>query len=98
MMTLPTTPNHNSSRKLQWLSGILVTLLVAAVIGLVTTIQQIQELRTTQVLMGKDVDVNTEWIADWSAVLKVPERDQKQDSNIEELKRRVRILENQRQR
>lgn len=78
--------NHNS-RLWKWCSGILATLLVAAVIALVRgrmdTIRQIEHLRTVQVLMDKElkelkagpVNDHTQWIADWYAVLKVPERE-----------------------
>ncbi len=84
--------NHNH-RFWKWVRGILGVLLVTAVVGLVGTIRQVQHLRTTQDLMGKVVEKNTKWIADWYAVLRVPERDQRQDSAIEELTRRLRALE-----
>lgn len=89
-----------NGRVWKWVSGVLGVLLVAAIVGLVTSIRKIERVETTQELMGEDVATNTQWIADWSAVLRVPERDQKQDSDIEalkqqgeELKRRLTVLE-----
>ena len=86
------TVNHNS-RFWKWCSGILGALLVTAVVALAGTIRQMEHLKTTQEEMAKDVEANAQWIDDWSAVLKVPERDQRQDSAIEELRRRLAILE-----
>lgn len=86
-------PQDHNHRFWKWIGGVLSVLLVTAVVALVGTIRQIEHLRTTQELMAKDVAKNTKWIADWSAVLRVPERDQKQDSDIEELKRRLTTLE-----
>ncbi len=63
-------------------------------------IRVVGELEVRQERMGEDVAVNARWIADWYAVLRVPERDQSQDSAIEELirqyeevTRRLRMLE-----
>lgn len=91
--------NHNH-RFWKWVTGILGTLLVVAVVTIAGTIKQIERLQTRQDRMGEDVETNTKWIADWYAVLKVPERDQHQDSAIEELTRqyeevtrRLRVIE-----
>ncbi len=103
--------NHNH-RFLKWLSTVLGMLLVAAVIALVSTIKQhgvaVAQLQTTVKLIveetipavQKDADKSTKKWEDWAFVLKVPERDQRQDSAIEELThqheetaRRLRILE-----
>lgn len=85
--------NHSNGRVWKWCSGVLGILLVAAIVGLVDTIKQIEHLETTQELMGKNVEANAKWIRDWSNVLRVPERDQRQDSNIEDIMRRVALLE-----
>jgi len=85
--------NNNNNRLWKIASGILASLLVVAVIALINNGQRITELRTTQVLMAVTVDGNAQWIRDWSTVLRVPERDQRQDSAIEELLRRVASLE-----
>jgi len=55
--------------------------------------RQIATLETKQVAMGKTVDAHEQWIDDWYNKLQVPERDQRQDSNIEELQRRLFVLE-----
>ena len=86
--------NHNN-RFWKRCSGILATLFVAAVVALAGTIRQIEHLKTTQEEMAKDVEANAKWIDDWSNVLRVPERDQRQDSAIEELRRRLTTLERQ---
>ena len=57
------------------------------------TIKQIEKLQTTQEMMIRSIDVNAQWIRDWSTVLRVPERDQRQDSELEELERRLNMLE-----
>ena len=72
----------------KWVAGVLGTLLVAAVVSLGTMIRTVGELQVRQRIMGEDVAKNAQWIADWYAVLRVPERDQSQDSDIEELTRR----------
>lgn len=88
--------NHNG-RFWRWVAGVLGTLLVAAVVALFSTMRQtgatLVKLDTRQELMNLAVTKNTKWIADWYAVLKVPERDQHQDSAIEENARRIRVLE-----
>ncbi len=89
------TPNRNSSRLWKWISGVLGGLLTVSIIGTISTIRQIEHLQTTQLLMNQAVGVNAQWIRDWSAVLKVPERDQRQDSAIKELERRLDMLEQQ---
>jgi len=66
---------------------------LSTIVGLIGTIKKIEHLETTQGLMGKDVNANAQWIRDWANVLRVPERDQRQDSAIEELKRRLTALE-----
>jgi len=82
------------------MAGILGTLLVAAIITLGSMIRTVGELQVRQRIMGEDVESNARWIADWYSVLRVPERDQSQDSAIEELirqyeevSRRLGILE-----
>ena len=82
-----------NGRLWKWISGVLSVLLVAAIVGLAGTIKQIEHLETTQELMGKAVEDNAQWIRDWSNVLRVPERDQRQDSNIGDIMRRLAILE-----
>ncbi len=82
-----------NNRLWKWLSGILAVLLTASIIGAIGTLRQIQDIQTTQLLMGKTVIENAKWIRDWSTVLRVPERDQRQDSDIVELKRRMSSLE-----
>ena len=84
----------------KWVAGVLATLLVAAVVSLVSMIRTVGELEVRQRIMGEDVEANADWIADWYSVLRVPERDQRQDSDIEEIvrqyeevTRRLRILE-----
>ena len=83
----------NNHRFWKWVSGILTVVVVAEGGLLVKTDRQIVALDTKQVAMGIAVSANAQWIRDWSTVLRVPERDQKQDSNIEELKRRLFVLE-----
>ena len=77
-----TAVDHNN-RFWKWLVGVLGTLLVAAILSLMSTIRQtaiaIERLQTRQDLMGEDVRTTTQWIADWYTVLRVPERDQSQD-------------------
>lgn len=75
------------------MTGVLGVLLVTAVVALVGTIKQVAHLQTTQELMGKAVAANAQWIRDWYNELRVPERDQRQDSAIEELTRRLIVLE-----
>ncbi len=82
----------NNNRLWNWVSGVLCVLLAVSIIGALGTLRQIQKLVTTQVLMGEAVAANAQWIRDWHTVLKVPERDQRQDSDIDELKRRVDTL------
>ena len=84
---------HPNGRIWKWVSGVLGVLLVTAVVGLVAAIKQMERVATTQESMGKDVEANAQWIRDWSSVLRVPERDQAQDSAIEELRRRLALLE-----
>ncbi len=84
---------NNNQRFWKWITGILGVLLVTAIASLVGTIKQIEHLQTTQELMGKAVAANAQWIRDWYNELRVPERDQRQDSAIEELTRRVAVLE-----
>ncbi len=91
-------PHNHNGRFWKWVAGVLGVLLVAAIVGLVASIRKMERVQTTQEIMGKDVATNKKWIADWSAVLKVPERDQRQDSNIEELTRRLTALERRGQR
>lgn len=97
--------NHNS-RFWKWITGVLGILLVTAAGAMVRSeikhaeemgeiLKQMEGLRTTQVIMGEQADKSTQWIEDWSLVLKVPERDQRQDSAIEELRRRIVALEKQ---
>jgi len=96
MADVPTSESHrhtNNHRFWKWVSGVLGVLLVASVIALIRSDRQITELKTTQIMMGQAVETNAQWIRDWSTVLRVPERDQKQDSNIEELQRRLFVLE-----
>lgn len=94
-----TTLNHNSNRKLQLIIGILATLLipllVAGALEVLSTFRRIEGMRVTGISTSQLAAENAKWIRDWSGVLRVPERDQKQDSNIEELKRRMEMLENQ---
>lgn len=78
---------NNNNRFWKWCSGILGALLVTAIVALAGTIKQMEHLKTTQEEMAKDVEANAKWIDDWSNVLRVPERDQRQDSAIEELRR-----------
>lgn len=86
---------HNSNQRFwKWVSGVLSVLLVAAVVALIGTIKQIEHIETTQEAMGKAVAANAQWIRDWYNELRVPERDQRQDSAIEELTRRLTMLEN----
>ena len=85
--------NHNQQRFWKWVSGVLGLLLVTSIIALMGTIRQIEHLQTTQLLMGKEVAANAKWIRDWYNKLRVPERDQRQDSAIEELTRRLVVLE-----
>lgn len=87
---------NNHHRVWKWVSGVLGVLLSVSVVGLVGTIREIVELHTTQVAMGRAVEANAQWIRDWSTVLRVPERDQRQDSAIEDLSRRIRRLESPR--
>ena len=89
------TRNYNQ-RFWKWLTGILGVLLVTAIISLLGMIKQIEHLRTTQESMAKEVDKNAQWIRDWYNELRVPERDQRQDSAIEELTRRLTALEERR--
>ena len=95
--------NHNH-RFWKGVIGVLSILLAGAVFGLVRSeikraedlgevLKQMEGLRTTQVLMGQQADKSTTWIEDWSSVLKVPERDQRQDDNIEQHERRLTALE-----
>lgn len=86
---------HNH-RFWKWVSGVLGVLLTTAIIALIGTIKQVEHLRTTQVLMGEAVAENAQWIRDWYNELRVPERDQRQDSAIEELTRRLAVLEESR--
>lgn len=75
------------------MAGVLGTLLVAAVVSLVSMIRTIGELEVRQQIMSVDVEANAQWIVDWYAVLMVPERNQQQDSAIEEIIRRLEIIE-----
>jgi len=92
---MESTQVNNNQRFWKWLGGVLSMMLVTAVVALVSTIRQIEHIKTTQNLMGKEVDKNAQWIRDWYNELRVPERDQRQDSAIEELTRRLRVLEKQ---
>ena len=90
----------NNSHFWKWVAGVLGTLLVAAVVSLVSMIRTVGELQVRQRIMSEDVETNTSWIANWYSVLRVPERDQSQDSAIEdrmyryeEITRRLGILE-----
>jgi len=84
---------NNNQRFWKWVTGVLSILLVTAIIALVGTIRQIEHLETTQELMDKVVAANAQWIRNWYNELRVPERDQRQDSAIEELTRRITVLE-----
>ena len=86
-------PHNHNNRFWKWVTGVLGVLLVAAVVALAGTIKQIERLETTQELMADAVEVNAQWIRDWYNELRVPERDQRQDSAIEELTRRLTALE-----
>lgn len=97
--------NHNH-RFWKWVTGVLSVLLLTAITGYIRSeikrdqfekavMELLVGFGVKQDLMGKRVDKNAQWIVDWSAVLKVPERDQRQDSHIEELTRRVTALEGQ---
>ena len=59
----------------------------------VEAIKAREHLGTAQGEMGKAVVVNTQWRDDWYNKLRVPERDQRQDSAIEDIIRRLVILE-----
>ena len=93
MVEINSVQRNNNQRFWKWLTGVLGVLLVSSIIALVGTIKQIEHMKTTQDLMGKEVDKNAQWIRDWYNELRVPERDQRQDSAIEELTRRLMVLE-----
>ena len=84
LQSLGTSHNH---RVWKIVSGIISGLLLLAIVGMLRMGTQIENLRTTQENMSGDVAENAQWIHDWDAVKKVPERDQKQDDNIDELQR-----------
>ena len=83
----------NNQRFWKWFAGVLGILLTTAIIALANTIKQIEHLKTTQELMDKAVAANAQWIRDWYNELRVPERDQRQDSAIKDLTRRIETLE-----
>lgn len=86
-----------NARTWKWISGLLSVLLGAGILAVadaaLDTVKQLQDLQTRQVLMGENVAANAQWIKDWHEKLKVPERDQRQDTDIQELKRRMEIIE-----
>lgn len=82
-----------NNRFWKWVSGILAVLLTASITLAFGTLKQIQTIQTIQDAMERDVAENTKWIDDWARVLRVPERDQRQDSDIVELKRRITMVE-----
>jgi len=55
-------PNNN--RMWKWVSGVLGVLLVTGIIALLGTIKQMENLHTTQLLMGDAVEANAKWIRD----------------------------------
>ena len=93
MSNMKTGQTNRNNHLWRWVAGILGTLLVAAVVSLGTMIRTVGELQVRQRIMGEDVEANAQWIADWYAVLRVPERDQQQDSAIEEIIRRLEMIE-----
>jgi len=98
--TMKTAQTSRNNHIWRWAAGVLGTLLVVAVVSLGSMIRTVGELQVRQQIMAEDVEANAKWIVDWSTVLRVPERDQSQDSAIEQLirqyeevARRLEILE-----
>ncbi len=87
---------NQNHRSWKWITGILGALLVVAITSLISNIRNtavtLEGLQLRQERMGEDVRRNAQWISDWYAVLRVPERDQQQDSAIEDILRRLELI------
>lgn len=79
------------------ISGAVVLMFVSLVVWTANTISDLDiavaKIKVRQSADSVLVQTHKLWISDWHDVLKVPERDQAQDSGIEDLTRRVDEIE-----
>jgi len=85
--------NNNVEQVRKWAVEILMTLLIVFVIWLATGVNQLDAEIARVSQLEQRVEKLEIWIDDWYNVLRVPERDQKQDSQILEFRQRLDRLE-----
>lgn len=89
--------NNHTNRLFKIITTVLCFLFVSLTLWTANTIRDLViGAATGRVNYSRDsvlVQDHEQWIDDWYDVLKVPERDERQDSGIEDLKRRVEEIE-----
>ena len=85
--------NNNLAQVRKWTVEIFLVLIIAFVIWLARGVNQLGAQVTTTHQLEDRVKKMENWIDDWYNVLRVPERDQKQDSQILEFRQRIERLE-----
>lgn len=80
--------NNNLAQIKRWTVEILIGIILAIVIWLARSafIERTNQLEAR-------VQKTEQWIEDWYNILKVPERDQNQDAQIQEFRQRIDRLE-----
>ena len=97
MRPMNSSKENNLAQLKKWGLGILSAFIIAFVIWLAHSVNQLQGRESTDRQSREKLESRIEklesWIDDWYNVLRVPERDQKQDSQILEFRQRIERLE-----
>jgi len=85
--------NNNFNQIRKWFATIVIGLIIVFVGWLAHGVNQMEtSINRANQLEARVVKLES-WIDDWLYVLRVPERDQAQDSKLSELERRIKRLE-----